>query len=98
MKIKAKSILIGKAKKEDNYEGNDRPVYVSVFDSNNPHLNLSVPIKRYDFAKGVHKVILKDIKIDYLLAGHDIIINNLIEANIEEDGKGHLIVTGKQRG
>lgn len=97
MKIKAKSILICKGKKPDNYDGNDRPVFVSTFEDNNPHLKCRVPLKRYDFTKGIHKVILRDVKIDYLLAGHDIVINNLVEANVEEDGKGHLIVTGKQK-
>jgi len=96
IKIDAKSILIGKKKKEENYDGNDRPVFVSLFDKNNPHLNCQVPKERYDFDKGIHKVILKDLKIDYLLAGHDIVINDLKTCILEEDGKGHLIVKGKQ--
>jgi len=96
IKINAKSILIGKKKKEKDYEGNDRPVYVSLFEKNDPHLNCQVPIKRHDFDKGIHKVILDGLKIDYLLAGHDIIVNDLKECSIEQDGKGHLIIKGKQ--
>ncbi len=97
LKLKAKSILIGKGKKSENYEGNDRPVYVSIFEKNDPHLDCQVPIDRYDYEKGIHKVILKNLKIDYLLAGHDIVINNLEEVSLEKDTKGHLIVTGKQK-
>ena len=98
LKIKAKSILIGrKGKKPVGYEGNDRPFFVSVFKENDPHLNCHVPIDRYDYDKGIHKVVLKDLKVDYLLAGHDIVINNLEEVCLENDKKGHLIVTGKQK-
>ena len=97
MKIKAKSVLICKGKKPSNYEGNDRPVFVSVFNKNDPHLNCQVPKKRYDFEAGIHKVILKDLKVDYLLAGHDIVVNDLVEVNIEDDKNGHLVVTGKQK-
>ena len=99
MKIKitdAKSILIGKKKKDDKYDGMDRPLFVSTFKSNDPHLNGQVPIKRYDFEEGIHKVILKNLKVDYLLAGHDIIINNVKEVTLEKDNKGHLVVSGKQ--
>lgn len=96
IKVNAKSILIGKKKKEEDYEGNDRPVFVSLFEKNDPHLNCQVPKKRYDFEDGIHKVIIEGLKVDYLLAGHDIVINNLKEATIEKDNKGHLIVKGKQ--
>jgi hypothetical protein len=96
IEINAKSILIGKTKKEEGYEGNDRPLYVSTFEKNDPHLNCQVPKERFEFKKGIHKVILQDLKIDYLLAGHDIVVNNLKELTIEKDKKGHLIVKGKQ--
>jgi hypothetical protein len=94
--INAKSILIGKTKKDKDYDGNDRPFFVSTFEKNDPHLNCQVPKERFDFKKGIHKLILKELKVDYLLAGHDIVINDLKEATLEEDNKGHLIVTGKQ--
>ena len=94
--IIAKSILIGKTKKEENYEGNDRPFYVSTFEKNDPHLNCQVPKERFEFEKGIHKVILKNLQIDYLLAGHDIVVNDLKELTLEKDSKGHLIVKGKQ--
>lgn len=96
IKVNAKSILIGKKKKEENYEGNDRPVFVSMFEKNNPHLNCQVPKERFDFDKGVCKIVLDGLKVDYLLAGHDIVINNLKEASIEKNKKGDLIIKGRQ--
>ncbi len=97
MKIKTKSVIIGKSKKDSNYDGMDRPVFISLFDINDPHKTDKVPKKRYDFKSGVHKIILKNLEIDYLLAGHDILINNLQEIEFEKDKEGHLIVTGKQK-
>ncbi|MAG52378.1 MAG: hypothetical protein CMH62_00275 [Nanoarchaeota archaeon] len=96
IKIKAKSILVGKTKKDESHEGNDRPFFVSTFDKNDPHINCQGPVERYDYKKGIHKVILDGLKIDYLLAGHDIVINNLKEITLEKDGKGHLIIKGEQ--
>ena len=96
IKLNAKSILIGKTKKEEDYEGNDRPFYVSTFEKNDPHLNCQGPIERHDFSKGIHKLIIEGLKIDYLLAGHDIVINNIKEITIEKDNKGHLIIKGTQ--
>ena len=96
IKLSAKSILIGKTKKDKDYDGNDRPFFVSVFDENDPHLNCQGPKERFDYKKGIHKIILKDLKVDYLLAGHDIVINDIKELTLEQDGKGHLIVRGKQ--
>jgi len=97
MKVQAKSAIIGKKKKNDDYDGFDRPCFISLFDMNDPHLSKQVPKKRFDFDEGVHKIIIKGLKIDYLLAGHDIVINNLEELEFNEDKEGHLIITGKQR-
>ncbi len=97
LKIKTKSAIIGKSKKDSNYDGMERPVFLSLFDINDPHKTNKVPKKRYDFKNGVHKIILKNLEIDYLLAGHDILINNLQEIEFEKDKEGHLIVTGKQK-
>lgn len=97
MKIKTKSVLIGKKKKDKDYDGIERPCFISLFDINDPHLSKEVPKKRYDFEDGIHKIIIKGLKIDYLLAGNDIVINNLDEIEFNEDKEGHLIVTGKQK-
>jgi len=96
MKLKTKSVIIGKKGGAENEETMDRPCFVSLFNMNDPHLSKKVPKERFDFDKGIHKIIIKDLEIDYLLAGHDIVINNLKEIDFEEDGKGHLVVKGKQ--
>jgi hypothetical protein len=97
LKAKTKSAIIGKTKKEDKYDGMERPIFISLFDINDPHKTKEVPKKRYDFPKGVHKIILKNLEVDYLLAGHDILINNLEELSFREDKEGHLIIKGKQK-
>tara|TARA_B100000315_G_C14201550_1_gene417887 strand:- start:69 stop:365 length:297 start_codon:yes stop_codon:yes gene_type:complete len=96
MKIKTKSVIIGKKKHKEDQDNMERPFFVSLFDVHEPHLSKKVPKERYDFEEGIHKIIIKDLRIDYLLAGNDILIDNLEEINFEEDKIGHLIVTGKQ--
>tara|TARA_Y100000034_G_scaffold133667_1_gene199799 strand:- start:52 stop:348 length:297 start_codon:yes stop_codon:yes gene_type:complete len=96
MKAKTKSIIIGKTKSKEQSENMDRPFFVSLFNINDPHVSKKVPVKRHDFESGIHKIIIKDLKIDYLLAGNDIVINDLTEVEFKKDNKGHLIVTGKQ--
>ena len=97
LKVKTKSAIIGKLKKESDYDGMDRPVFISLFDINDPHKTNKVPKKRYDFKEGIHKLIIKDLEVNYLLAGHDILINDLQELELNKDKEGHLIITGKQK-
>ena len=97
LKVKAKSAIIGKSKKESNYDGMDRPVFISLFDINDPHKTNKVPKKRNDFKEGIHKLIIKDLEVNYLLAGHDILINDLQELELNKDKEGHLLITGKQK-
>lgn len=96
MKKRTKSVIIGKKGGPLNDETMDRPCFVSLFDMNDPHLSKKVPKERFDFDEGIHKIIIKELEIDYLLAGQDIVINNLKEVEFYEDGEGHLIVKGKQ--
>ena len=97
LKAKTKSVIIGKTKKEADYDGMDRPIFLSLFDINDPHKTNKVPKKRYDFKKGIHKLVIRGLEVDYLLAGHDILINNLEEIEFNKDKEGHLIITGKQK-
>lgn len=97
MKISTKSAIIGKSKKQSDYDGMDRPVFISLFDINDPHKTNKAPKKRYDFKEGIHKLIIKDLEVNYLLAGHDILINDLQELEFKKDNEGHLIITGKQK-
>lgn len=97
MKIKTKSAIIGRFKKSKSYDGMNRPAFISVFNINDPHKTSEAPVKRYDFETGIHKIIIKNLEIDYLLAGNDILINNLTELEFNKDSEGHLLITGKQK-
>lgn len=97
IKVKTQSAIIGKLKKPESYDGMDRPVFISLFDINDPHKTSEVPKKRFDFKTGIHKVVIDNLEIDYLLAGHDILINNLKELEFNKDKEGHLHITGKQK-
>lgn len=91
---KAKSAIIGKKGKMD--ENENYPVFVNLFDRNDPHKDpSSVPVEFIEF-EAIHKIIIEGLRVEYLLVGKDMVINNLdsIKLSLEEDG--HLIITGKQ--
>ncbi|MFH1455979.1 MAG: hypothetical protein ABIF40_03450 [archaeon] len=92
MKHKTKSALIGR-KKSDNVNINVRPCFISLFEENNPHLSIEGPSKVIEFEK-VHKVIINNLKINYLLPGNDLVINDLEEIEVEQDGE-HIHISGK---
>jgi len=87
-------VLIGRKKNLSEEDYNVRPCFVSLFDHNNPHLSEKGPMDVLEFSK-VHKVILNGLKVNYLLPGNDIVVNNLKNITIEQDGQ-HLIVSGEQ--
>lgn len=94
MKYKTKSALLGRSGKRDDF-GNG-PVFLHLFKENDPHKSDVVPEKFIDF-ESIHKIIFEGLNISYLLAGSDILINDLEFIEIKEDpkSKGNLIVTGK---
>ena len=51
--------------------------------------------KIIDYSK-VHKVIIQGLDVNYLLPGNDIVINDLEEIEVEEQGE-HIYVKGKQK-
>lgn len=80
MDYEAKSLVIGRKKKiEDDY-----PVFVSLFNINDPHLTNEVPIKMFDFSK-VKKIIIDCNTVEYWPYGSDIVINNLKSVSIEQN-------------
>ncbi len=93
MKYKTKSALIGRKGKRDE-EGNS-PVFVNLFDINDPHKTAEVPKEMIDFDK-IHKIVIDSLKISYLIEGSDILINNLEEIDVEEKEPEHLFISGKQ--
>lgn len=97
MKYKTKSAIIGRSGKRDD-DGNG-PVFIHLFSRNDPHKSAdAVPDKFIDFQK-IHKIVFKGLELNFLLAGSDILINDLeyIEAEEESGKPGNLIVKGKQK-
>lgn len=92
MKYKAKSIIIGRKKKESE-ESETRPCFISLFDENDPHIQGTVPKNVLDF--NVRMFIIKNLEVKYMPLGNDLVINNLSELDIRLDNDT-VIVTGKQ--
>lgn len=94
MKYDTKSIIIGRMKRE-NKDDDVYPCFVALFDINDPHKTAEVPKKKLEF-KGMHKISIKGVDLNYLLAGNDLVINDLEYVEIEEDAP-HLYIKGKQK-
>jgi hypothetical protein len=83
---------VGRKKRKDNTI-EKYPCFVAMFDVNDPHKSGQVPKQILDF-EDIHKVLIKGCDINYLLAGNDIVANNLVSIKVEQDGP-HLIITAK---
>ncbi len=96
MRYKTKSALVGRAGKRDEF-GNG-PVFIHLFDVNDPHKSNLVPKEFVDFKK-MHKIVIRGLVINFLLAGSDILINDLEYLDVEEEPgkKGNLIISGKHK-
>jgi len=92
MKYKAKSMIVGRKKRKDSKKDDDaRPCFVALFDMNDPHRQSEAPKKIIDFESS-HKIMINGSKVlHYLLAGNDLVVNNLKEVEVKED-KGHIVV------
>ncbi len=91
--FKTKSAIIGKKGKMDDNE--DFPIFVNLFDVNDPHKDPNTVPKRFLEFK-VHKIIIKNLEVEYLLVGKDMVINNLKKIKLSVEGHGHLVVSGEQ--
>ncbi|MBD3361234.1 hypothetical protein GF358_00410 [Candidatus Woesearchaeota archaeon] len=97
MKYNTTSAMVGKRGKRDE-EGNC-PIFVHLFNINDPHKTDKVPDKFLEF-NNIHKIIIDGLAISYLLAGQDILINDLEYIKVkkdEYDPHHHLIISGKQK-
>ncbi len=91
--FKTKSAIIGKKGKlenDDNY-----PIFVNLFDINDPHKDPNMVPKKFLEYK-VHKIITKGLTVEYLLIGKDLLINNLKSIKLSVEDHGHLVVEGVQ--
>jgi len=91
--FKAKSITVSRkpGKDKDTFKS----AFIGLFNDNNPHLKAKEPIEVLEL-KEVEKVRFRDLRnISFYLLGNDIVINNLEEITIKQEGN---IVTlmGKQ--
>lgn len=92
MKYKTKSIIIGRKKGE---EGSDtKPCFIALFDVNDPHKKNVVPKEIIEYDK-VHKIMIKDVDVNYLLPGNDLVVNDLVSIQVEKEGP-HVTIKGKQ--
>lgn len=87
----AKSLIMGRSKRvNDHY-----PLFVNLFDENDPHLGNKVPKMFLDF-DDVVKVVVEGLRTNYLLSGNDLVIDNLSSVTLRKDGSV-LFVSGRQR-
>jgi len=92
--FKVKSITISR-KPGKHREDGLWTVFIGLFDENNPHLKARAPFEVLDL-KDVEKVRLHELRnVSFYLAGNDLIINNLIEITIKQEGKV-VTFSGKQ--
>ena len=87
---KTKTIMLGRGKKiaEGVY-----PLLISFFDKSDPHLKGTVPKKVIEY-KDVEKVKLIGFTVDYMLAGNDLVINDLTTVKLEK--KENLLIVSKK--
>ena len=93
--FETKSAIIGKKGSRDEQES--YPIFVNLFDENDPHKNPKTMPKRFLEYTGIHKIMIKGLDVEYLLIGKDIVINNLKKIRISVDEVGHLIIDGNQQ-
>ena len=90
---KVKSVVISRKPGEDK-EGL-WSAFIGLFQENNPHLKGRAPSKVVELKK-VEKVRVRDLRnISFYLMGNDLVINNLTEVLIEQEGNV-VTVTGRQ--
>lgn len=94
MKYETKSIIIGRMKRpskdDDNY-----PCFVSLFDMNDPQKTAEVPKEQLIY-QDIHKITFEGFNnVNYLLAGNDIVVNDLEYVEIDDQAP-HLVIKGKQ--
>lgn len=94
MEYKAKSAIIGRMKRK-NKDDDVYPCFVSLFDINDPHKTAEVPTKKLEY-EDMHKIVIKNVNINYLLAGNDLVINDLESIEIVDE-QPHLYVKGYQK-
>jgi hypothetical protein len=89
----AKSVVISRKPrlKPDGFKS----AFIGLFNENNPHLKGRAPFKVLEISE-IEKVRIKDLRnVSYYLMGNDIVINNLTEVTVNQEGN-IITLTGKQ--
>ncbi|MBR9676668.1 hypothetical protein GOV04_00815 [Candidatus Woesearchaeota archaeon] len=77
---KTKSIIVSRKKTgEEIYNA-----LVALYDANNPQYNSKAADKILEF-ENISKILLKNLNVQYLLVGNDLVINNLSQIIIEQN-------------
>ncbi len=98
MKYKVKSIIIGRMKRDKKAKEEDntfRPCFIALYDYNDPHLKAEAPKQILEF-KEIDKINLENFNVDYLLAGNDLVVNDLEYIEVEKKGN-QIFLNGKQK-
>ncbi|MFC1698309.1 hypothetical protein ACFL1H_08290 [Nanoarchaeota archaeon] len=99
MNYKTKSVIIGRKKRTEEQKAQDpsgqhKPCFIKFFDINDPHKTIEMPKEELEFF--IDKAQIDGLDIKYLLAGNDLVINDLEELDVEEK-KDFIVITGKQK-
>lgn len=80
---KAKSIIVSRGKSDGEYT---RMCMVSLFTVTNPHKSGQAPWKIFDFNK-IEEVTISGADVRYLLAGNDVLVDNIKAVTVDKKGK-----------
>ena len=93
MKYETKSVMVGRKPRVGDNEF--KTATIALFGKNNPHKCGEAPIQVLDF-ENIEKVRLKELRnVSYYLEGNDIVVNDLVEVDIVQEGL-IITLTGKQ--
>ena len=89
MKIQCQSIIIcRKPRKKTDHEV--KVCCIKLFEENNPHLSAKLPKEEREF-EDVQNVVIKGYDTKLVLEGNDLIVNNIVSANVNHHAKAHEV-------
>jgi hypothetical protein len=94
MQYKTKSAVIGRMKRKSE-DDTGCPAFIHLHSINNPHQTSNVPDKMLDWP-GVEKMTISGLDVNYLLAGNDLVINDLEYLDVKVQGST-IQVSGKHK-
>lgn len=80
MEYMANSVIISRKRDKKNQCFS---VLFALFDITDPHLSTKVPLNVLEFEK-ITQVVIKDITVNYMTEGSDIVINGLSKIKLTE--------------